>query len=163
MEIILASEMGFCFGVRRAVDMMEEASEDLGGMASLGSTVHNQQVVARLKERGLDVISSLDEVDGRPVAITLLGSIFLIGFVVEGARIVATDLRPGLAAFSFIGYPISLLLDLIPLSWPTVYSWLWYIHVALVVAFVVYLPFSKFFHILISPLMVAVNTALKEH
>jgi nitrate reductase gamma subunit len=97
------------------------------------------------------------------VAIALLGSIFLIGFVVEGARIVATDLRPGLAAFSFIGYPISLLLDLIPLSWPTVYSWLWYIHVALVVAFVVYLPFSKFFHILISPLMVAVNTALKEH
>jgi 4-hydroxy-3-methylbut-2-enyl diphosphate reductase len=73
MEIILASEMGFCFGVRRAVEMMEEASQELGGMASLGSTVHNQQVVARLKERGLDVISSLDEVDGRPVAITAHG------------------------------------------------------------------------------------------
>ncbi len=73
MEIILASEMGFCFGVRRAVDMMEEASEKLGAMASLGSTVHNQQVVARLKERGLDVISSLDEVNGRPVAITAHG------------------------------------------------------------------------------------------
>ncbi len=97
------------------------------------------------------------------VAIALLGSIFLLGFVVEGARIVVTDLRPGLAAFSFIGYPISLLFDLIPLSWPAVYPWLWYAHMVLVVAFVAYLPFSKFFHILISPLMVAVNTALKEH
>jgi len=97
------------------------------------------------------------------VAIALLGSIFLVGFVVEGARIVVTDLHPGLAAFSFIGYPLSLLLDLVPLSWPAVYSWLWYVHVALVVGFIAYLPFSKFFHILISPLMVAVNTALKEH
>jgi len=97
------------------------------------------------------------------VAIALLGSIFLMGFVVEGMRIVVTDLRPGLAAFSFIGYPISMLFSLIPLSWPGVYPWLWYVHAALVVAFVVYLPFSKFMHILIGPLMVAVNTALKEH
>ena len=97
------------------------------------------------------------------VAIALLGSIFLMGFVVEGVRIVVTDLRPELAVFSFVGYPLSLLFDLIPLSWPNVYPWLWYAHVALVVVFVAYLPFSKFFHVLISPLMVAVNTALKEH
>jgi nitrate reductase gamma subunit len=97
------------------------------------------------------------------VAIALLGSIFLMGFVVEGVRIVVTDLWPELAAFSFVGYPIALLVDLIPVSWPSVYPWLWYFHVALVVVFVVYLPFSKFFHILIGPLMVAVNTALKEH
>ncbi len=73
MEILLASEMGFCFGVRRAVEMMEEAGQKLGSMASLGSTVHNQQVVERLKEQGIDVIASLDEVDGRPVAITAHG------------------------------------------------------------------------------------------
>jgi len=97
------------------------------------------------------------------VAIALLGSIFLMGFVAEGARIVVTDLRPELAVFSFVGYPLSLLFDLIPLQWHVIYSWLWYVHVALIVAFVAYLPFSKFFHILIGPLMVAVNTALKEH
>jgi nitrate reductase gamma subunit len=97
------------------------------------------------------------------VAIALLGSIFLMGFVVESVRIVVTDLHTGLAAFSFVGYPISLLVDLIPVSWPSVYPWFWYFHVALVVVFVVYLPFSKFFHILIGPLMIAVNTALKEH
>ena len=42
-------------------------------MVSLGSVVHNPQVVGRLQEQGLDVIASLDEVDSRPVAITAHG------------------------------------------------------------------------------------------
>jgi len=74
MEIVLAKEMGFCFGVRRAVEMMEEATQDTGPMVSLGSVVHNPQVVERLKDRGLDVIASIDEVDARPVAITAHGA-----------------------------------------------------------------------------------------
>jgi 4-hydroxy-3-methylbut-2-enyl diphosphate reductase len=73
MEIVLASEMGFCFGVRRAVEMMEEATHERGPMVSLGSVVHNPQVVGKLKERGLDVVSSVEEVSGRPVAITAHG------------------------------------------------------------------------------------------
>ncbi|MBI5285549.1 MAG: 4-hydroxy-3-methylbut-2-enyl diphosphate reductase, partial [Chloroflexi bacterium] len=41
MQVIKAKELGFCMGVRRAVDMMEEAEGDLGPITSLGSTVHN--------------------------------------------------------------------------------------------------------------------------
>ena len=73
MEILLAHDMGFCFGVRRAVEMMEEASDELGAMASLGSTVHNRQVVEQLQERGISVIASPDEVGDQPVAITAHG------------------------------------------------------------------------------------------
>ena len=73
MEILLARDMGFCFGVRRAVDMMEEAGQELGAMASLGSIVHNRQVVDGLKERGIEVIASLEEVRDKPVAITAHG------------------------------------------------------------------------------------------
>ena len=51
MEIVLAKEMGFCFGVRRAVEMMEEATQEQGSMVSLGSVVHNPQVVAQLREK----------------------------------------------------------------------------------------------------------------
>lgn len=91
MEILLASEMGFCFGVRRAVEMMEEASEKLGSMASLGSTVHNQQVVDRLRGRGLDVIASLDEVDGRPVAITAHGVSEAVVGELEGRGVPLVD------------------------------------------------------------------------
>ena len=73
MEIVLASEMGFCFGVRRAVDMMEDATERTGKIDSLSSVVHNPQVVAQLKEKGLDVIATLEQVSDRPVAITAHG------------------------------------------------------------------------------------------
>ena len=73
MEILLASEMGFCFGVRRAVDLMEEATEETGEIVSLGSVVHNPQVMSQLKERGLDIIASLEDVSDRPVAITAHG------------------------------------------------------------------------------------------
>jgi 4-hydroxy-3-methylbut-2-enyl diphosphate reductase len=73
MEIVLAKEMGFCFGVRRAVEMMEAATQQQGAMVSLGSVVHNPQVVAQLREKGLDVIASLEEVSERPVAITAHG------------------------------------------------------------------------------------------
>lgn len=73
MEIIKAHEMGFCFGVRRAVEMMEGAADKLGGITSLGSTVHNRQVVERLHEAGVDIVTSLQEIDGRPVAVTAHG------------------------------------------------------------------------------------------
>ncbi len=95
------------------------------------------------------------------VAIALLGAIFAMGFVVEGARILATALRPELAAFSFAGFLISSILRLIPLDWASIYGPLWYVHAILVTAFFAYLPFSKFIHVLIGPIVAAFNTALE--
>jgi len=74
MEVLLARDMGFCFGVRRAVEMMEDATQQTGPMVSLGSVVHNPQVVGKLKEKGLDVIGSLEDAGGLPVAITAHGA-----------------------------------------------------------------------------------------
>lgn len=74
MEVIRARDMGFCFGVRRAVEMMEAAAQEMGQLATLGSTVHNRQVVERLRERGVEVVANLEEADGRPVAITAHGA-----------------------------------------------------------------------------------------
>ena len=73
MEIIRARDMGFCFGVRRAVEMMEEAAQQSGPLTSLGSTVHNRQVVEKLREQGVDVVANLEEIKGRPVAVTAHG------------------------------------------------------------------------------------------
>jgi 4-hydroxy-3-methylbut-2-en-1-yl diphosphate reductase len=73
MQILRAREMGFCFGVRRAVEMMEEAVRDRGPMVSLGSVVHNPQVVERLRGQGLDVIKDVAEASELPVAITAHG------------------------------------------------------------------------------------------
>ena len=73
MQVVKAKELGFCMGVRRAVEMMEGASDELGPIASLGSTVHNPQVVDELRRRGVEVIATLEAIDARPVAITAHG------------------------------------------------------------------------------------------
>jgi 4-hydroxy-3-methylbut-2-enyl diphosphate reductase len=73
MQILRASEMGFCFGVRRAVEIMEEAVRERGPMVSLGSVVHNPQVVDKLRQEGLAVIQDVSQAGDKPVAITAHG------------------------------------------------------------------------------------------
>jgi 4-hydroxy-3-methylbut-2-enyl diphosphate reductase len=93
MQVIKARELGFCMGVRRAVDMMEAAAGELGPIDSLGSTVHNPQVVGRLRDRGVEVIATLEAVDARkPVAITAhgVGPQVLRELERKGAQIVDT-------------------------------------------------------------------------
>jgi 4-hydroxy-3-methylbut-2-enyl diphosphate reductase len=73
MQVEKAEEMGFCFGVRRAIDMVEKVSRQQGPLQTLGALVHNEQVVARLAGRGVGVAGSLDDVEGGIVAITSHG------------------------------------------------------------------------------------------
>jgi 4-hydroxy-3-methylbut-2-enyl diphosphate reductase len=73
VKILLAKEMGFCWGVRRAISMMEKAVSERGQIISLGPIVHNPQVVAALAEKGVQVASSIDGVSGVPLAITAHG------------------------------------------------------------------------------------------
>jgi 4-hydroxy-3-methylbut-2-enyl diphosphate reductase len=92
MQVIRAKELGFCMGVRRAVDMMEAASGEVGPITSLGSTVHNPQVVERLRARGVDVIATIESIDTRPVAITAhgVGPEVIAQLEARGATIVDT-------------------------------------------------------------------------
>ncbi|MFO8100723.1 MAG: 4-hydroxy-3-methylbut-2-enyl diphosphate reductase [Dehalococcoidia bacterium] len=69
MEISLADEMGFCFGVRRAVELAERAVKERGSLESLGAIVHNRQVVDTLSARGMRIIESLDEMEGNTLLI----------------------------------------------------------------------------------------------
>jgi 4-hydroxy-3-methylbut-2-enyl diphosphate reductase len=53
MEIVTAKRAGFCFGVKRAVDMaFEVAREKGGGVYTLGPIIHNPQVVEKLAAAG---------------------------------------------------------------------------------------------------------------
>jgi 4-hydroxy-3-methylbut-2-enyl diphosphate reductase len=72
MEILLAKDMGFCWGVRRAIDIMENAAEQYGEIISVGPIVHNPQVVESLEAKGVRLgVKPAD--DSRPVAITAHG------------------------------------------------------------------------------------------
>lgn len=62
MEIIVAKDAGYCFGVRDAVNMAYDATKTYGTVYMLGDIVHNEQVVHDLEGEGIKVVSSIDEV-----------------------------------------------------------------------------------------------------
>jgi 4-hydroxy-3-methylbut-2-enyl diphosphate reductase len=73
MEVEKASEMGFCFGVKRAIRLVEKAARERGQLQTLGALVHNRQVVDRLASCGVSVAENLDEMKNNIVAITSHG------------------------------------------------------------------------------------------
>ena len=62
MKIQLAKKIGFCFGVKRAIDMAEDALKTNKPIHSLGSIIHNKQVVNDLSKRGLKVVKAADDI-----------------------------------------------------------------------------------------------------
>jgi 4-hydroxy-3-methylbut-2-enyl diphosphate reductase len=70
MEVLLAHEYGFCFGVERAVEMVEDALEENGGpIRSLGPLIHNAQEMERLGAKGVSTIDVPAEADSDTVAV----------------------------------------------------------------------------------------------
>ncbi len=57
MQVLLADEYGFCFGVERAVEMVEEALSEGDKVRALGPLIHNDQEMSRLAKRGVATIS----------------------------------------------------------------------------------------------------------
>ncbi len=99
----------------------------------------------------------------RDVAIAaLLGGVFAVGFLVEGARLLVTGVPAEQAVYAFGGHATSLLLGLLPIDWASAYPYLWWLHAAMVAAFIAYLPFSKLFHVVVSPLLVTISQLAKE-
>ena len=62
-RVILAESAGFCFGVRRAVNLAERAAEEPGVCVTLGPIIHNRHVVERLLSLGVGMIDSPEEAE----------------------------------------------------------------------------------------------------
>ena len=69
MEIILAKSAGFCFGVKRATKMAFEAAEQYDNICSHGPIIHSPQMVEKLSEHGVDVVSDIDDIPNGAVII----------------------------------------------------------------------------------------------
>lgn len=75
MEIILAKTAGFCFGVRRALDLVNEAlASDQKPIFSLGPIIHNPGVVEDLRNQGLEVVENISDVQSGRVVIRSHGA-----------------------------------------------------------------------------------------
>ena len=64
VQVIRAEEMGFCMGVRRAVQIMEGEAAPERPVFSVGEIVHNPHVVSALQRNGVIQLPGPDEVDG---------------------------------------------------------------------------------------------------
>jgi len=61
VEVLLARENGFCFGVKKAVELTEAAAESGRPVHNLGQVVHNPKISERLAARGVKVIKDPSE------------------------------------------------------------------------------------------------------
>lgn len=69
MEIILAKEAGFCFGVKRAIDLSTKTHEQGISFVTFGEIIHNKQVVRSLEDMGIHAVDSFDGLEGKNVLI----------------------------------------------------------------------------------------------
>ena len=63
MDIIIGKTAGFCFGVKRAVEgCLKEFSKSNEKVYCLGELVHNAEVVRQIENKGIRIITDIDEI-----------------------------------------------------------------------------------------------------
>ena len=93
-------------------------------------------------------------------ALCLIAGIIIVGFVLEGMRMAMTGTPDG-GAGAFIGFRLGgLFADSAGIT--GAYTYVWYIHAILTGAFVAYLPFSRLFHMIAAPLVLAINASRED-
>ena len=92
MRIELAKSAGFCYGVKRAVEMAEQTTRS-GGAVLLGPVIHNDHVVSKLEREGAVLVRTVEEVpDGASVILRSHGEARWVHDALEqkGCRIIDT-------------------------------------------------------------------------
>ncbi len=74
IKVKKARELGSCFGVRRAIKIIDKAVKEYPEICTLGPIVHNRLVVTKLNETGVKVINDLDLVKAKVIAIASHGA-----------------------------------------------------------------------------------------
>jgi nitrate reductase gamma subunit len=142
-------------------DMLDKNNALTGFVFDLtGLMIFSGVILALIRGR----IQRAGQISGLPkqdrTALVLIGSIVLLGFLLEGMRIAMTG-PPDSAAYAFVGFSISRLFSGVTVL-SNLYGYGWYLHAILTGIFIVYLPFSRLLHMILSPLVLAWN-AVAEH
>ena len=74
MKVTLAKSAGFCFGVKRAVEMVYKEAEAGKKVYTLGPIIHNEQVVQDLEQKGVRVIDTPEELSKAEDATVIIRS-----------------------------------------------------------------------------------------
>ncbi len=61
IEVLIAKNAGFCFGVKRAIDMAFDAARKCERVYTLGPIIHNPQEIEKLKSEGVLITDNIDD------------------------------------------------------------------------------------------------------
>jgi len=74
VEIIVAENAGFCFGVTRALELVARAADDASRpVYTLGALIHSPQEAARLERQGVRRVDSIEDVDEGAIVLSAHG------------------------------------------------------------------------------------------
>jgi len=62
MKIYVADHAGFCFGVERAIGLVEKTSISSSSVSTLGPIIHNPQVVDNFAKKGISVKEDINKI-----------------------------------------------------------------------------------------------------
>ncbi|MDR2267467.1 MAG: 4-hydroxy-3-methylbut-2-enyl diphosphate reductase [Christensenellaceae bacterium] len=75
MKLLIADEIGFCAGVKRAIDIARTALSKYNKVYCYGQIIHNTRVISELERAGLVTVNTIDEIEnGSPVIIRSHGA-----------------------------------------------------------------------------------------
>ncbi len=74
MNITTAQNAGFCFGVKRAVDLVYKEAENGSFVYTFGPIIHNEEVVADLNKKGVKVVEDPEELKILPKGTIIIRS-----------------------------------------------------------------------------------------
>ena len=70
MEIKIAKHAGFCFGVKKAIEIAEEVAQSSDeNIYVLGQLVHNEKVINNLKEKGIVFVENINEIPQNSITV----------------------------------------------------------------------------------------------
>ena len=69
MRVTVAKTAGFCFGVNRAVEMVESLSDSGKKVCTLGPIIHNRQLVDKLAAKGVRIVETPEEANSDEVLV----------------------------------------------------------------------------------------------
>jgi 4-hydroxy-3-methylbut-2-enyl diphosphate reductase len=69
MKVYIAEEAGFCFGVKRALNIITSLHEKGHEVHVYGQLIHNRSILDELKAKGITCIDSLEQLDPKKILI----------------------------------------------------------------------------------------------
>lgn len=101
--------------------------------------------------------SQLRTIVADKIVMGILFAVSLTGYPLEAFRLLANQPFSPTAGWGFIGYGLARLLEPLNWNWAAWHSGVFWFHFAILLVLMYYMPFSKFFHTVMSPVVAVLN------